>query len=41
VDDSIVRGTTMKSIVSMLKNAGAKEVHVRIASPSSKSILAI
>ena len=36
VDDSIVRGTTMKSIVSMLKNAGAKEVHVRIASPPVK-----
>ncbi|WP_129407997.1 amidophosphoribosyltransferase [Marinitoga lauensis] len=33
VDDSIVRGTTMKKIVNMLKNAGAKEVHVRIASP--------
>lgn len=36
VDDSIVRGTTMKSIVAMLKNAGAKEVHVRIASPPVK-----
>lgn len=33
VDDSIVRGTTMKRIVQMLKKAGAKEVHVRIASP--------
>ncbi len=33
VDDSIVRGTTMKRIVAMLKKAGAKEVHVRIASP--------
>lgn len=33
VDDSIVRGTTMKRTVEMLKNAGAKEVHVRIASP--------
>lgn len=33
VDDSIVRGTTIKRTVEMLKNAGAKEVHVRIASP--------
>lgn len=33
IDDSIVRGTTSKRIVSMLKEAGAKEVHVRISSP--------
>lgn len=33
VDDSIVRGTTSKRIVKILKEAGAKEVHVRISSP--------
>ncbi|NLN14909.1 MAG: amidophosphoribosyltransferase [Tissierellia bacterium] len=33
VDDSIVRGTTIKRTVKMLKDAGAKEVHVRISSP--------
>lgn len=33
VDDSIIRGTTIKSTVKMLKDAGAKEVHVRVASP--------
>ncbi len=33
IDDSLVRGTTSKRIVSMLRNAGAKEVHLRIASP--------
>ena len=33
VDDSIVRGTTCKRIVKILKNAKAKEVHVRIACP--------
>jgi len=36
IDDSIVRGTTSKRIVQMLKKAGAKEVHVRIASPAIK-----
>lgn len=33
VDDSIVRGVTMKQLVSKLKKAGAKEIHLRIASP--------
>lgn len=33
VDDSIVRGTTIKRTVEMIRNAGAKEIHVRISSP--------
>lgn len=36
IDDSIVRGTTSKRIVRMLKRAGAKEVHFRVASPMIK-----
>ncbi|MDD3363607.1 MAG: amidophosphoribosyltransferase [Syntrophomonas sp.] len=36
IDDSIVRGTTSKKIVQMLRKVGAKEVHVIIASPPTK-----
>jgi amidophosphoribosyltransferase len=37
IDDSIVRGTTSARIVSLLRDAGAKEVHVRISSPPFKN----
>ena len=33
IDDSIVRGTSLKKLVSMVRRAGAKEIHVRIGSP--------
>ncbi|MDO4466369.1 MAG: amidophosphoribosyltransferase [Bacillota bacterium] len=33
IDDSIVRGTTIRNLIGMMRNAGAKEVHVRISSP--------
>ncbi|ADV45935.1 amidophosphoribosyltransferase [Nitratifractor salsuginis] len=36
VDDSLVRGTTSRQIVRMLRHAGAKEVHMRIAAPEIK-----
>ena len=36
IDDSIVRGTTLKKLVKLLRKSGAKKVHVRISSPPVK-----
>lgn len=36
IDDSIVRGTTLKKLVKLLRSSGAKKVHVRISSPPVK-----
>ncbi|MFS8542081.1 MAG: amidophosphoribosyltransferase, partial [Tissierellales bacterium] len=33
VDDSIVRGTTIRRIIDLLRKAGAREIHVRVSSP--------
>lgn len=37
IDDSLVRGTTSRKIINLIRQAGAKEVHVRIASPPTVS----
>ena len=37
VDDSLVRGTTLRKVIPMLRQAGAREVHMRIAAPPTTS----
>ena len=37
VDDSIVRGTTSRRIINMMRDAGAREIHMRIGSPAIKA----
>jgi amidophosphoribosyltransferase len=36
VEDSIVRGTTLRKLIRMIRGAGAAEVHVRVSSPSAR-----
>lgn len=36
IDDSLVRGTTCKKVIALVKQAGAKEVHLRIAAPPTR-----
>ncbi|MEZ4872798.1 MAG: phosphoribosyltransferase family protein [Bdellovibrionales bacterium] len=36
IDDSLVRGTTSQKIIGLLRNAGAKEIHFRVASPPTR-----
>ena len=36
IDDSIMRGTTMRKIIKMFRNAGATEIHIRISAPPTK-----
>ena len=37
IDDSIVRGTTLRKITKLVRNAGAKEIHLRVGSPAVKN----